>query len=35
MSILLCEQNLHFARRVADRTYLIEKGHVREEALPA
>src|SRR5688572_4670625 len=35
MSILLCEQNLHFARRVADRAYLIEKGHVREEALPA
>lgn len=35
MSILLCEQNLPFARRVADRAYLIEKGHVREEALPA
>lgn len=33
MSVLLCEQNLHFARRVADRAYLIEKGQLREEAL--
>jgi branched-chain amino acid transport system ATP-binding protein len=29
LTVLLCEQNLHFARQVADRAYLIEKGHVR------
>ena len=29
LTVLLCEQNLHFARRVADRAYVIEKGHVR------
>ena len=29
VSVLLCEQNLHFARQVADRAYVIEKGHVR------
>ena len=29
LSVLLCEQNLHFARQVADRAYVIEKGHVR------
>ena len=29
LAVLLCEQNLHFARRVADRAYLLEKGHVR------
>ncbi len=29
MTVLLCEQNLHFARQVADRAYVIEKGHVR------
>jgi branched-chain amino acid transport system ATP-binding protein len=23
------EQNLHFARQVADRAYIIEKGHIR------
>jgi len=33
MSVLLCEQNLKFARRVADRAYLIEKGQVREETI--
>jgi branched-chain amino acid transport system ATP-binding protein len=33
MSILLCEQNLKFARRIADRAYLIEKGQVREETI--
>lgn len=29
MTILLCEQNLHFARLVGDRAYLIEQGHIR------
>ena len=29
LSVLLSEQNLHFARLVADRAYVIEKGHVR------
>jgi branched-chain amino acid transport system ATP-binding protein len=33
MSVLLCEQNLKFARRVADRAYLIEKGQAREETI--
>jgi branched-chain amino acid transport system ATP-binding protein len=28
LSILLCEQNLHFAELVSDRVYLLEKGHV-------
>jgi branched-chain amino acid transport system ATP-binding protein len=29
VTVLLCEQNLHFARQVADRAYVLEKGHVR------
>jgi branched-chain amino acid transport system ATP-binding protein len=29
MTVLLCEQNLHFARLVGDRAYLIEQGHIR------
>jgi branched-chain amino acid transport system ATP-binding protein len=29
LTVLLCEQNLNFARQVADRAYVIEKGHVR------
>jgi branched-chain amino acid transport system ATP-binding protein len=29
LTVLLCEQNLHFARQVGDRAYVIEKGHVR------
>ena len=29
LAILLCEQNLAFARRVADRAYLLEQGQVR------
>jgi branched-chain amino acid transport system ATP-binding protein len=29
LCVLLCEQNLHFARLVADRAYVIEKGQVR------
>jgi branched-chain amino acid transport system ATP-binding protein len=29
LSVLLCEQNLHFARLVSDRAYVIEKGQIR------
>ena len=29
LSVLLCEQNLHFAQAVADRAYIIEKGQIR------
>ena len=29
LSILLCEQNAPFAKALADRTYLVEKGHIR------
>jgi branched-chain amino acid transport system ATP-binding protein len=29
VTVLLCEQNLHFARQVADRAYVLEKGRVR------
>jgi branched-chain amino acid transport system ATP-binding protein len=29
VSILLSEQNLHFAEAVSDRAYVIEKGHIR------
>ncbi len=29
VSILLSEQNLHFARLVCDRAYVLEKGHIR------
>ena len=28
VSILLSEQNVHFARYVSDRVYMLEKGHV-------
>jgi branched-chain amino acid transport system ATP-binding protein len=31
LSVLLCEQNLHFAAHVADRAYIVEKGAVRFE----
>jgi branched-chain amino acid transport system ATP-binding protein len=31
LSVLLSEQNLHFARLVSDRAYVIEKGAVRYE----
>jgi len=34
MSVLLCEQNLEFARRVADRSYLIERGQISENPVP-
>jgi len=29
VSVILCEQNLHFALGVADRAYIIEKGQIR------
>jgi branched-chain amino acid transport system ATP-binding protein len=29
LSILLSEQNIHFARLVSDRVYLLEKGQIR------
>ena len=29
LAVLLCEQNARFAERLVDRTYLIEKGHLR------
>ena len=29
LAVLLCEQNARFAERLVDRTYLIEKGHIR------
>jgi len=29
LTVLLCEQNLHFAQQVADRAYLIEQGQIR------
>ncbi len=29
LCVLLSEQNLHFANMVADRAYIIEKGHIR------
>ncbi|SNB66592.1 amino acid/amide ABC transporter ATP-binding protein 2, HAAT family [Arboricoccus pini] len=29
LGILVSEQNLHFARLIADRAYIIEKGHIR------
>ncbi len=31
VSILLCEQNLHFARLVSDRAYVLEKGQIAFE----
>jgi branched-chain amino acid transport system ATP-binding protein len=29
LSILLSEQNIHFARLVADRVYILEQGQIR------
>lgn len=29
LTLLLCEQSLYFAQRVADRAFIIEKGHLR------
>ena len=31
LTILLSEQNLHFASAVSDRAYLVERGHIRWE----
>jgi branched-chain amino acid transport system ATP-binding protein len=31
MSVLLSEQNVRFALRVADRAYVIDSGHIRYE----
>ena len=31
LTILLSEQNLAFARRLADRAYIIEKGEIKFE----
>jgi branched-chain amino acid transport system ATP-binding protein len=35
VSILLCEQNMHFAEWVSDRAYVIEKGQIRHHATMA
>jgi len=35
LCVLLCEQNLHFANLVADRAYIIEKGHIRYQGTMA
>jgi branched-chain amino acid transport system ATP-binding protein len=35
VSILLCEQNMHFAELVCDRAYVLEKGQIRFEATMA
>ena len=32
VSILLSEQNLHFAELVSDRAYVLEKGQIRHQA---
>ena len=32
LTILLSEQNLRFAARIADRAYIIEKGEIRGKA---
>jgi branched-chain amino acid transport system ATP-binding protein len=32
LTVLLSEQNLHFAGRVADRAAIIEQGRIRHEA---
>jgi branched-chain amino acid transport system ATP-binding protein len=32
VSILLCEQNMHFAELVSDRAYVLEKGQIRHHA---
>jgi branched-chain amino acid transport system ATP-binding protein len=35
MCVLLSEQNLHFAKLVSDRAYIIEKGHIRYQGTMA
>ena len=32
VSILLSEQNMHFAALVSDRAYVLEKGQIRHQA---
>ena len=32
VSILLCEQNMHFAELVGDRAYVLEKGQIRHQS---
>jgi len=32
VSIMLCEQNMHFAELVSDRAYVLEKGQIRYHA---
>jgi len=32
VSILLSEQNMHFAELVSDRAYVLEKGQIRYQA---
>jgi branched-chain amino acid transport system ATP-binding protein len=32
VSILLCEQNMHFAELVSDRAYVLEKGQIRHQS---
>ena len=31
LSVLVCEQNLHFAKAISDRAYIIEGGRIRYE----
>jgi branched-chain amino acid transport system ATP-binding protein len=35
LSILLSEQNIHFARLVADRVYVLEKGEIHWQGTTA
>jgi branched-chain amino acid transport system ATP-binding protein len=35
VSILLSEQNIHFAQWVSDRAYVLEKGQIRHQAAMA
>lgn len=35
LSVLLSEQNLHFAREVADRAYIVERGRIRYDGTMA
>ncbi|MGH8830984.1 MAG: ABC transporter ATP-binding protein, partial [Polaromonas sp.] len=35
VSILLSEQNMHFAELVSDRAYVLEKGQIRYEGAMA
>lgn len=34
-TILMSEQNLNFSLKIADRTYIIEKGEIKYEGLPS